>query len=126
MKKALLKSLSQESKYIEDRFSRAESVLNGGSLTESRPAVPTKTPKRKGAAVNAKPRVVRDTYSMMQSDYDLIRSLRKRCMMMGIDCTHSEIVRASIQHIANNMSEEEIEKMLGAITKLKPGPGKQV
>lgn len=108
MKDALKSSIKTEEQHINDRFAKADSLL----------ARPTKTGTTKPVVV------VRDTFSMPQDDNEMINQVRLRCMKAGIDTTRSEIVRAAIHQLAK-LSQEDLEKTVGEIEKIKPGPQKR-
>ena len=66
-------------------------------------------------------RVVRDNFSMPQSDYNKISALRDRCInKLRISITKSEVLRAGL-HALDKLTDQELNKVIQALEKLKPG-----
>lgn len=117
MKAALTKSVATEKESVQDRFSRAESVLSTGSRAgkttqKSRVPVPKKPPVR--------PKIVRDTFTIPEGDYALISKVKKDCMKAGVEANKSEIVRAGLKLLAG-MNQTDLKQALGAVERLTPG-----
>lgn len=104
MRDALMSSIKTEEEHINDRFAKADSLLS-----KSREPEPIKQ------------LAVRDTFSMPPEDNNIISQIRLRCMKAGIDTTRSEIVRVAIHEIAN-LSQEEFEKKIFQLKKVRPRP----
>jgi hypothetical protein len=61
---------------------------------------------------------------MPSSDYEKIYQLRARCLKIGVGATKSEILRAGL-HALERLTEEELQKVLSSVEKVKPGrPGR--
>lgn len=47
-----------------------------------------------------KPKLVRDSFTMPENEYDVIAALKKRCLGAGVPAKKSEILRAAIANLA--------------------------
>ena len=47
-----------------------------------------------------KPKLVRDSFTMPESEYALIAALKKRCLAAGVSAKKSEILRAAVANLA--------------------------
>lgn len=65
-------------------------------------------------------RVVRDTFSMPVSDYQLIDQLRQACLQQGVAVNKSELVRAGLKVLAA-LSESELRLAVARVEKVKVG-----
>jgi hypothetical protein len=71
------------------------------------------------------PKLIRDTFSMPDSDYQLIAKLMKRLPAQAARSTKSEIVRAGLQ-VLYEMDDHEFSHVLTKVERLKTGrPAKQ-
>jgi len=61
-----------------------------------------------------KPKLVRDSFTMPEGEYDLIAALKKRCLNAGVPAKKSEILRAAIANLAK-LSDTSL---LGSIRRL--------
>jgi hypothetical protein len=114
MKSALKNSLSVEEKSVQDRFEKAETLL--GKKEGLSPEIKiTQVEKLK---------VVRDSFTMPQTDYELITTLKKRSLESGIQATKSEILRAGLLAL-NQMTEVEFVSKIETVEKIKTGRPKQ-
>lgn len=109
MKDAMGASIKAEEKAVKDRFEKADSILTGGrkkSVAEA-PAVDES-------------KVIRDSFTMPEADYELIEPLKKRCMKTGIGVNKSELLRAGLQALTR-MSDSELTHLIGHLQRIKPG-----
>jgi hypothetical protein len=97
MRGALKRSMEDETRDFDRRFEQAEQVL--GSKPAKAPPVATPEPVPATDAGPAPPveRVVRDSFTMPQSDHDLLQILRERCLKGGVAVTKSELVRVALR-----------------------------
>ncbi|MGD8592874.1 MAG: hypothetical protein PVF82_08585 [Gammaproteobacteria bacterium] len=79
------------------------------SLTRKRPDSGTDNPK-----------LIRDTFSMPDSDYQLIAELLERSPAMAARSTKSEIVRAGLK-VLHNMDDDDLSQVLTQVRRLKTG-----
>jgi hypothetical protein len=122
MRDALTKSLGNEQKAIEDRFTRAETVLAIAEAARQpsetpRVAPPTQTPAPKASP---RPKVLRRTFALTEDEYQLIFAIKKKCNLTGFEAAQSEVVRAALRHLST-LSGDELRELLAQIPKLKPG-----
>ena len=117
MKSALKGSLLMEEKTVKDRFEKAETLLGGKTETEI---------SEKGIEKQYEERVkvVRDSFTMPQTDYDLITLLKKRSLQSGIETNKSEILRAGLLSL-NQMTERDFLEKIQTVEKIKTGRPKQ-
>ena len=117
MKSALKGSLLMEEKTVKDRFEKAETLLGGKTETEI---------SEKGIEKQYEERVkvVRDSFTMPQTDYDLITLLKKRSLQSGIETNKSEILRAGLLSL-NQMTEKDFLEKIQTVEKIKTGRPKQ-
>ena len=81
------------------------------------------------AAANVKPpkvkhKLVRDSFTMPQSDFELIDVLKQRAMSFRHAVKKSELLRAGLQVLAA-LPDVQLEKALARITPLKTGRPKK-
>ncbi len=117
MKSALKGSLSMEEQTVKDRFEKAETLLG-----EKR--MPRVSKKENEKRSEEQIKVVRDSFTMPQSDYDLIMLLKKRALLAGNETNKSEVLRAGLLAL-NQMSETEFLDKISIVEKIKTGRPKQ-
>ena len=66
------------------------------------------------------PKLVRDTFSMPHTDYQLIAEILERTPAMAARSTKSEIVRAGLK-VLHNMDDEHLSQVLTQVRRLKTG-----
>ena len=93
-----------------DRFARAEAVLRDDEAAKDRAASPTARHQR----------VIRDSFTLPATDYELLRVLRDRGLRSGVHATKSELVRAGLAALSA-MSEKDFLSALGRIERVKTG-----
>ena len=69
-------------------------------------------------------KVVRDGFTMPQSDYDMLKALKIQCLANGMAVKKSELLRAGVQALAAMQTEKLIEK-LRALPEIKAGRKKK-
>ncbi len=116
MKSALKNSLSVEEKSVQDRFEKAETLFGDNKMEGLSPEIKIRREE--------KIKVVRDSFTMPQTDYELITALKKRSLESGIQTTKSEILRAGLSAL-NQMTEVEFVRKIEAVEKIKTGRPKQ-
>jgi hypothetical protein len=90
--------------FVEDRFAKAEKFFDTGGLSQSAP----------------EDKVIRDTFSMPEDDYNLINVCKSRLLKQGNSSNKSEIIRAGLI-ILNKLSDVELLNALAQIKKVKTG-----
>ena len=92
------------------------------AATESKAAKPKKDKKEKKAG--SKTKVVRDSFTMPQADYDLIAELKQRCQKQDLHVKKSELLRAGLQ-VLNELSAAQLKLVLSGLEKIKTGRPKK-
>lgn len=67
-----------------------------------------------------KDEIVRANFTVLQSDIDLIASIKKRCLLLGIETNKSELVRAGIAVLAK-LPDTKLRDTLASLSKPKVG-----
>ncbi len=121
IKSALKNSLSVEEKSVQDRFEKAETLLGDNKGDNKKEISSGETETR---PQQEKIKVVRDSFTMPQTDYELITALKKRSLESGIQTTKSEILRAGLLAL-NQMTNVEFISKIETVEKIKTGRPKQ-
>lgn len=109
MKSALGASLKAEEQAVRSRFERAESAMGEGkSATRTQPL-----PKGVG-------RVIRDSFTIPDDEYEMISLIKKRCMKVGVSANKSEVLRAGLAAL-NGMSDRELANVFQDLARVKTG-----
>ncbi len=105
-----------------NRFDRADEALALEKEPAPQPgdATPAAEMVVSGHTAPTSTPVVREIFSMPESDSSLLTSLRHRCKIAGHFASKSEIVRAGL-HALEGMSNDEIVAVLGSLEKRRPG-----
>lgn len=71
-------------------------------------------------------KVIRDSFSMPRGDYELIATLKKRCIALGTALKKSELLRAGLAAL-QRMPDERLAEAANAVQNVKTGrpPGKK-
>ena len=102
-----------------------------------KPATPKKTPVTKTAKLAApaakpdkkakkekkaqgKSKVVRDSFTMPQNDYDQIAKLKQVCQKAGLHVKKSELLRAGLQALSK-MTVPQLERAIVQLAPIKTG-----
>lgn len=109
MKRALGASLRAEERAVKSRFERAETALAKKGAAKAEP------PSRNGGG-----KVIRDSFTIPAGEYELISSIKKRCMKAGVSANKSEILRAGIAALSE-MSDRELADVFGQLVRVKTG-----
>lgn len=117
MKSALKGSLLMEEQTVKDRFEKAESLLGGKAEATGDEREVVKPEKEQV-------KVVRDSFTMPQADYELLKRLKKRSLKSGIETNKSEILRAGLMAL-NQMTEDDFLNKIETVEKVKTGRPKQ-
>lgn len=77
--------------------------------------------EREQSAVSDKPpKVIRDSFTMPEDDYQLIQKVQERALDFRMHATKGEVLRAGL-HALENLSNAELMAVLKGVEKLKPG-----
>lgn len=120
MKSALTNSLQAEDEAVRSRFEKAESLFSERSSnappTETRQADSQPPPQ----APKAKKKVIRDSFTIPNDDYELISETRQRCLQSAVNVTKSEVIRAGL-HALQRLNDEELVQVFAELEKIKTG-----
>jgi hypothetical protein len=84
-----------------------------------------KEAKEAKVAKKPKPKVVRDSFTMPQSEYQKIAEIKELCLKAGFQVKKSEVLRAGVIALCA-MGEEQLKTALSGLDKIKTGrPNKQ-
>ena len=71
-----------------------------------------------------KVKVVRDSFTMPQVDYDLIAELKQKALKAGLHVKKSELLRASLQ-VLSKLTAVQLKRSLSGLEKIKTGRPKK-
>lgn len=71
-----------------------------------------------------KPKLVRDSFTMPQSEYALLAQVKKICLAAGLDIKKSELLRIGVAQLAT-MDTKQLKAAQAALTPLKAGRPKK-
>lgn len=125
MKTALKGSMRMEEKSVIERFEKADTLFSVKEKLPTELKSESEQQKIPSAGREEQLKVVRDSFTMPQEDYELITLLKKRSLNSGIEITKSEILRAGLKAL-KEMQEEEFLSKLSLVEKIKTGRRKQV
>ncbi len=121
IKSALTSSLRSEDEAVRNRFQQAESLLSEKTQQGSGQQTDLELPIRlNGLQPEKKEKVIRDSFTLPSSDYELIATLRQRCLTRAVNATKSEVIRAGL-HILQSLSDEELIQTISSLEKVKTG-----
>ncbi len=64
--------------------------------------------------------VIRDAFTMPESDYSLIKEIKTRAIARGVDTNKSEIIRAGLRAL-DGMTDAALARALKGIERVKTG-----
>jgi hypothetical protein len=79
-----------------------------------------KSPKEKAK----KPKLVRDSFAMPESEYEVLRDMKKACMKAGVDIKKSELLRVGVA-LLKKQTPADIQASLSGLVSLKAGRPKK-
>ena len=118
MKSRLGASLKAETQAVKNRFDRADAILGKEEGRSRLKRVPDPPPE-------TAPHVIRDSFTMPGFDYDLISTIKYRCLQSGVSVTKSAVLRAGLNALMA-MPDRELKAMVEGLRKVKTGrpPGR--
>ena len=96
----------------------------------AKPVLTAKTISAKVAVIEKKPKkekkakVVRDSFTMPESDYAKIGELKQVCLKSGMQVKKSELLRAGLHALAK-LSAAQLKQAVSALEKIKTGRPKK-
>ena len=106
-------SKSKTEQSIEDRFLAADNLFNDSSEFQ------------KSTTLETKINVIRDTFTLPESDYNLINICKTKLLENKISATKSEIIRAGLI-LLNKLTDEELVNSYKLVNKIKIGRPKNI
>lgn len=87
-------------------------------------AVEPEKKQKKEKKTDSKVKVVRDSFTMPQTDYDLITALKQKALTAGLHVKKSELLRASLQTLSK-LSAAQLKRAISGLEKIKTGRPKK-
>ena len=101
----------------------AKPVKKAATVDAPAPTEPPKPAKAKKHAP-AKPKLVRDSFTLPEDDYALFASLKQRALTGGAEVKKSELLRAALAMLAR-ADDAEFLKAVGLVERIKTGRPKK-
>lgn len=121
MKSALTSSLKAEDEAVRNRFEQAERLLEEKTQQAfSQPRNLQRSQREDAPQPEKKEKVIRDSFTLPSDDYELIATIRQRCLKSAVNATKSEVIRAGL-HILQSLSDEELIRAIESLEKVKTG-----
>jgi hypothetical protein len=113
-KSAFRSSIRAEEQAVDSRFERAETVLARGGKKGKEAAAPAAAGK-----------VVRDSFSMPEDEYETIGKAQKRLIKKELVANKSQVVRMAFA-LLNRVDDKELVRLFEALPEVRAGrrPGK--
>lgn len=92
------------------------------AVTDTSPAA-SETPERatkKKKSAHQKPELVRDSFTMPGSDYELLAQMKARLLSVGTEAKKSEVLRAALRELAA-LDDKQLVAALGKVERIKTG-----
>jgi predicted transglutaminase-like cysteine proteinase len=102
------------------KASPTNSMNKNGIPTKLDKRVLVKAKKKVAAKVNQKVKVVRDSFTMPQSDYSKLEELKLACLKEGISVKKSELLRAGLS-VLSKLSMAQLKKTIAQVEQIKTG-----
>lgn len=101
---------------------RKPAVKKAAAVRKPAPAKITAKPekKQKNKKADSKVKVVRDSFTMPQADYELIAVLKQRALKAGMHVKKSELLRASLQAFSK-LTVVQLKRAITGLEKIKTG-----
>jgi hypothetical protein len=123
-------TMQKEDSAVEKRFTNADSIMSRITDTTKKGSAKPQVKSAKKTAVRNSgkqpvpqkaERVIRDNYTIPESDYAVIAQIQQRCMKTeGLYVSKSELIRAGLRSL-QQMSDKQVTALVKQLTKMKPG-----
>lgn len=117
---AIAKVAPSEAKKIAEATPKAKKPSVKGAPRVAKPAVEQQAPQEAKPAKAKKDKLVRDSFTMPESEYAAIATLKKRCLNLGVAAKKSEILRAAISGLAK-LSDGDVTAAIQSLEAIKTG-----
>jgi hypothetical protein len=104
--------------------SASNSTAKGAVATKLVKKSPEKTGKKSIHKLEPKVNVIRDSFTMPQSDYSKIGELKLVCQKAGVQVKKSELLRAGL-HVLGKLSVAKLKQTIAQIEQIKTGRPKR-
>jgi hypothetical protein len=94
-------------------------------VVPAKAAVKPEKKHKKEKKADSKVKVVRDSFTMPQADYDLIAALKQKVMKSGLHVKKSELLRAGLQSLSK-LNAVQLKRAISGLEKIKTGRPKKV
>ena len=109
------------------RKPRAAPTKASSAAKPAKPAASAAKPDKKAKKekkAQGKSKVVRDSFTMPQNDYDQIAKLKQVCQKAGLHVKKSELLRAGLQALSK-MTVPQLERAIVQLAPIKTGRPKK-
>jgi len=105
---------------------KADASVKNQNESSAKKAKKLKEPKEPKTERPPKVKValVRDSFTMPKAEFEVIATLKKRAMQVGVAAKKSEVIRAGVQAL-NGLSPQDLGAALGRLTPIKLGRPKK-
>jgi hypothetical protein len=106
---------------------RKPAVKKASAVRKPAPAKAAAKPEKKHKKekkADGKVKVVRDSFTMPQADYDLIAAIKEKALKAGLHVKKSELLRASLQALSK-LTAAQLKRALSGLEKIKTGRPKK-
>lgn len=106
---------------------KAPAVPAKKAAAQAAPAQPAQLPEKKGKKArkeSGKVKVVRDSFTMPQDDYEKIGELKQQCLKSGMHVKKSELLRAGL-HALSRLTATQLKLAVSGLEKIKTGRPKK-
>lgn len=113
---------------------KPKSAAKPKAAIKSKPAIKEDQPKAKPVAKpkatpvvkekTKKPKLVRDSFTMPETEYAVLGEVKKLCLKAGVEVKKSELLRIGVAHI-RQLSLTELKKSIASLVPLKAGRPKK-
>lgn len=114
------KSEAGANKLKAETVPRRQENAAAGKAKVARPAAETPSAKKEASEKGKKVKLVRDSFTMPESEYALVAQVKKRCIAKGVPAKKSEVLRAAIASFAQ-LSDAAIGQALAGLAPIKTG-----
>ena len=83
-----------------------------------------KNPEKAKAGKPKKPKLVRDSFTMPKSEYEVIDAIKARCLRAGVPTKKSQILRAAVANLAK-LSDPPLVRLIQNLAVIKTGRPKK-
>lgn len=94
---SVVERISQEDSSIPNKISTSTKRIKASSLT---PVTQVGTEKQNKKEKPSKVKMIRDSFTMPENEYNLLGELKKKCLETGVHVKKSELIRAGLINLS--------------------------